>query len=131
MYVLQKRIKICENCGMEYQPTGNCQKYCPDCKREMDLQRMRTRHYRTYVPKGYNQSGKNNNKFKATSNSRKNWVYSKYRKDACERCGATLEVVPRLVVHHKDGDATNNVLSNLITLCDSCHKLVHSGSVVL
>lgn len=71
MYVLQKRIKICENCGMEYQPTGNCQKYCPDCKREMDLQRMRTRHYRTYVHKGYNQSGKNNNKFKATPNSRK------------------------------------------------------------
>lgn len=131
MYSLQNRTKICKNCGMEYVPTGNCQKYCSECKHEMDLQRMRNRHHRTYVHKGYNQSGENNNKFKATANSCKNWVYSKYRKDACEYCGATLDFVPRLVVHHRDGNATNNDPNNLITLCDSCHKKVHSGLIVL
>lgn len=129
--MVQRRVKICENCGAEYTPTGNCQKYCELCRREMDLERMRARHKRTYIRKGYNQSGESNNIFKAQPGRRKNWVYSRYRKDACELCGATLEEVPRLVVHHRDGNATNDVPSNLITLCDSCHKFVHSGKIIL
>lgn len=124
--------KICNNCGEEYIPTGSCQKYCEMCKREMDLQRMRDGHARRYVRKGYNQSGENNNKFKAgTGSGRRNWVYSKYRKDACEHCGATLKEVRRLIVHHRDGDHTNDIPSNLVTLCDSCHKLAHSGKIVV
>lgn len=133
--MMQKRqflAKRCLHCGATYVPTGCCQKYCESCRREMDLQRMRDRHKRTYKRKGYNQSGENNNVFKAgTGSGRKNWVYSKFRKDYCEYCGATLADVPRLVVHHRDEDATNDVPDNLITLCDSCHKLVHSGKIIL
>ena len=40
----------------------------------------------------------------------------------CEICKATPK---RLSVHHKDGNYQNNVLSNLQTLCTSCHKKTH------
>lgn len=30
-----------------------------------------------------------------------------------------------LVVHHLDGDKTNQALSNLVTLCNSCHMSIH------
>lgn len=26
------RIKVCVRCGKEFQTTGSCQKYCPECK---------------------------------------------------------------------------------------------------
>lgn len=123
-------IKECKNCGKQYVPTGSCQKYRADCRREMDLQRMRDGHKRRYVRKGYNQSGDNNNKFKAgTGSGRKTWVYEKFRKDSCEYCSATTQDVRRLVVHHRDGDHTNNDPCNLVTLCDTCHKLVHNGKI--
>jgi len=41
----------------------------------------------------------------------------------CNSCGQTEN---RLVVHHIDGDDTNHALDNLILLCDSCHRKVHS-----
>lgn len=34
-------------------------------------------------------------------------------------------VSTRLVVHHKDADTCNNDLSNLVTLCSSCHARGH------
>ena len=65
--MMQKRkflAKTCLHCKSTYVPTGCCQKYCENCKREMDLQRMRDRHHATYVRKGYNQSGENNNRLR-------------------------------------------------------------------
>jgi len=42
----------------------------------------------------------------------------------CEVCGDTHNVV----VHHIDGNRENNDLSNLVPVCDSCHKSIHWGS---
>lgn len=42
---------------------------------------------------------------------------------ACEACGKTPR---RLHVHHIDEDPTNNAPENLITLCPSDHKFIHS-----
>lgn len=39
----------------------------------------------------------------------------------CVSCGTDR----KLVVHHRDGIATNNALSNLVTLCEGCHRGVH------
>jgi len=45
----------------------------------------------------------------------------KKERDICEKCGATT----RLEIHHRDGDATNNDLSNLAVLCMLCHRKEH------
>lgn len=42
----------------------------------------------------------------------------------CNICGASGE----LLVHHIDGDRSNNELGNLIPLCDGCHRKVHRRS---
>lgn len=41
----------------------------------------------------------------------------KFKKSYCEKCGGT----ERLEVDHIDGNRSNNELSNLQTLCNSCH----------
>ncbi len=48
---------------------------------------------------------------------------------SCQECGRSHHEVP-LTVHHKDGngrdkDNPNNKMSNLITLCRSCHTSLH------
>lgn len=42
----------------------------------------------------------------------------------CIICGATEDIV----VHHIDGDRSNNSLSNLMPVCWSCHFSIHSGA---
>jgi len=56
---------------------------------------------------------------------------SRYRQKAlehhgeeCHGCGSTENVL----VHHRDGDRSNNSLSNLIPLCTTCHGKVHGRS---
>lgn len=111
--------KVCEHCGKEYIPTGSCQKYCSECKREMDLKRMRDRHKKTYVKKGYNQSGVNNNNWKGGIRN--------YRKilpidgSCCEICGSKNN----LLVHHRDHNRYNNDKSNLAVWCKKCHQEHH------
>lgn len=41
--------------------------------------------------------------------------------NACDVCGANR----RLVVHHINGDRSDNRLENLVPLCHSCHGSVH------
>ena len=47
------------------------------------------------------------------------------REHRCERCGNSEwqgEPIP-LELHHKDGDRTNNALSNIELLCPNCHAM--------
>ena len=52
-----------------------------------------------------------------------------YRKNAlkftqiCGKC--SFNIVELLVVHHRDGDRNNNVLSNLEVLCPNHHAMAH------
>ena len=43
---------------------------------------------------------------------------------SCAHCGIDSREFD-IVVHHKDGNETNNTLENLQYLCYSCHKIVH------
>ncbi len=47
------------------------------------------------------------------------------KKHQCECCGNTewLGQLISLELHHKDGDRTNNALSNIELLCPNCHSL--------
>lgn len=44
--------------------------------------------------------------------------------NACHTCGAADD---GLVVHHTDGDETNDDLNNLIPMCRSCHSRLHTS----
>jgi len=44
-----------------------------------------------------------------------------YKKHHCEKCEATNA----LVAHHIDGDQSNNIESNIATLCKVCHNRLH------
>ena len=46
----------------------------------------------------------------------------------CENCGITswLDQPINLEVHHRDGDRTNNSLSNLQLLCPNCHSYTYT-----
>lgn len=128
-----KKEKNCIICGKTFIGFSSNQKTCsPECSRINDNRRQRASS--KYVKKGYSkQSGQDNNYFKkSNSPHRKPWQYSKYRKSYCEYCGKKeLETKLTFVVHHRDGNPTNDNPDNLITLCHSCHKLVHKGKIVL
>lgn len=47
----------------------------------------------------------------------------KKRRGKCERCGKTNCF---LDLHHKDFGLTNHLPENLLCVCRSCHKLIHS-----
>lgn len=46
-------------------------------------------------------------------------IARKHRKSYCEKCGST----EKLEIDHIDANRSNNELSNLQTLCNSCHKI--------
>lgn len=130
-----KISKICAMCGLDFVGVSSNQKTCtPECSRKYNAKKQRYDSKKNQTLKGYqDQKGLNNNVFKKSSEpSRKNWIYSKYRKDYCEVCETKhLDTKLTFVVHHRDGNSTNDVPSNLITLCHSCHKFVHRGKIVL
>lgn len=45
------------------------------------------------------------------------------KKSSCDMCGFVPDDLIQLDVDHKDGDPSNNKLSNLQTLCANCHRL--------
>lgn len=47
--------------------------------------------------------------------------------NACTICGMSN----RIIVHHKDHNKTNNILSNLTTLCRSCHINEHRSDLII
>ena len=49
----------------------------------------------------------------------------------CKACGKDLhEHRHSCIVHHIDGDKTNQDLDNLITVCKACHAKIHSKQAV-
>jgi len=54
-----------------------------------------------------------------------------YRERAINHYGGECQVCSdreNILVHHRDGDRSNNDLDNLIPLCESCHGKVHGRS---
>lgn len=51
------------------------------------------------------------------------YIYRKYKKDCCEKCGFIPIHKCQLDVDHVDGNHKNNNPDNLQTLCANCHRL--------
>jgi len=75
-----------------------------------------------------NQAGKNHSAYihgkysKETTNLKEQ--IRKRDKYTCQDCGITQNQIGRkLDVHHIDGDDTNNIEENMITLCLGCHNI--------
>ncbi|MFW6282022.1 MAG: HNH endonuclease [bacterium] len=120
-----KDIKICENCGKEYNPTSNRQKWCKKCGEEIKQKNkkeyIKKYHKNNYKKKGYNQKGENNNSYKTGIGFFQRKKRDSMEEVKCERCGSK----ENLLVHHKDRNRENNNLENLEMLCKSCHQKEH------
>lgn len=46
-------------------------------------------------------------------------------KEECECCGTSDNTNNKIIVHHKDCNRNNNILENLLILCQSCHQAIH------
>jgi hypothetical protein len=121
-FVQQKaKAKKCLRCKRRFLPTGpNC-KRCESCRREHAIEACKEYRRRTFIKKGYNQAGANNNAWKG---GRSPQYYQKIAKqhhpNLCARCGARAALV-----HHKDENRSNSDPSNLEMLCKRCHQLEH------
>lgn len=67
-------------------------------------------------------------KKKSSSNVKNRLINNGLKEYKCEQCGINEWNEKRIVIelHHKDGDPTNNVLSNLELLCPNCHSQTHN-----
>jgi len=124
--------RICEFCSKEYLPNMYHQKYCSD-KCQQAYKKAREREKFNNLP--------DEEKNRIISSRSMKYRYKRFREnyvkclerdnDQCVLCGGT----EKIVVHHLDGkgekirgvrtEKQNNELSNLITLCDSCHFDFH------
>jgi 5-methylcytosine-specific restriction endonuclease McrA len=116
---VSKTERICRTCSKKFLPISNRQLTCKVCNPasiKRDDEDRRRADFSLQKSK--------------SSNGWKNGI-GVYRligkKSVCGRCSSKLH----LVVHHKDGDRTNNEPSNLQTLCKKCHQLDHKCWEVL
>lgn len=59
---------------------------------------------------------------------RRFWDRHDRRTYQCPSCGCDYDGAGReWEVHHKDGDALNGHIFNLVALCHSCHRRTHSA----
>ena len=93
----------CIMCGVEYMATSSKIKYCPTCRAKI------------------NESNQNNTKYiNRKVNGKK---IEEHRQIAKQVCAITQ---PDDVVHHMDGNKSNNDPSNLVVLSSSNHAKLHA-----
>lgn len=69
------------------------------------------------ITSGYQQLIKKSNHFKELSN-----IVKERQEQSCLKCGS---ISHNLLIHHIDGDDSNNELTNLVALCSKCHLDLH------
>ena len=128
-----KKIKYCENCGIEIRNKGNKKVCSLKCSATL-TGRIKHEKYIENWKKGL-VSGGNGDKSGLGSVSRhvRRYLFEKYN-NKCAKCGWSelnefTQTTP-LEVEHIDGDSLNHKEENLILLCPNCHSLTagHSTS---
>lgn len=102
------KVKItCEFCNNVFEVPPSRAKTAKHCSRQC---------HNTAISRAYDRSMERNPMWRGGIQ-----IYRRFKKSACERCNS----IKFLVVHHIDRDRYNNVLSNLETLCRTCHAKEH------
>ena len=108
--------KVCDFCGIEFQPKSSRAAYCSrDCANKAHSRRMR---------------GSGNSHYK-TGTSYATWFRSmrpvilERDRYTCAVCGNT----EKLIVHHVNHVPMQNEAHNLITLCATCHAVHHKSKI--
>jgi hypothetical protein len=117
---LNSNPKPCCKCNAIIFPTSNRQKFCKECRIENDRQKCNEYRKNHFIPKGYNQKGKNNNNWRGGIGIYKRKA-RRYFEEKCFMCGSE----EFLCVHHKDHNRYNNKISNLSIICRTCHAKIH------
>lgn len=111
-------------------PTNNGEKQLKDLDINIDLLFIKGNYEKTIYEYGLNKLKSNNypllgqRGFQSKNITAQKTLkeFSKNKIFGCQNCGTKIN---RLEIHHKDGDRTNNINSNFIILCSSCHKKEH------
>ena len=116
---MEKNKNYCLNCGVSI-PTKN--KYCSN-QCQIDFQ------YKEYIQKWKDGLENGMRGEYLVSLHIRRYLMNKFD-NKCSQCGWG-EVNPYtgkipLEIHHKDGDYTNNLESNLDLLCPNCHSLTET-----
>lgn len=100
-----RRLLECQHCGNVFQEIqGHVNKYCSrNCANEGQKAQPTDNEY--------------------TSRQRARQLKEE---GPCEYCGA----INNVETHHKDGDCFNNMLSNLVNICRSCHTKLHRRNIL-
>jgi len=126
-------MKVCINCSIHFEPTGQNQKRCSTCAREHNLNYMRQWYKKNvYTGKGSGsktKTGSGNHMFKHGQCSFRRWAKEKliFLSYCCERCGTVIDASKKgsWAGHHKDHNRLNNIKDNLEVLCKRCHQIEH------
>jgi hypothetical protein len=136
----QLKEKQCLICGVLFQPTGSCAKYCVPCQGIHLKEYHRKYMYARKVASGEIQNpgvgsggltgrGKANHMYRDGLAIVKNYLGKQLKEERryCEACRKDLLSVNKWqwCIHHKDHDQSNNEIENLMLLCKRCHQIHH------
>lgn len=130
---MKRKEKACLVCGVLYQPTGNCSKFCTTCqpKQQKKVQVSGQEAYRRRQGMDIGRGGKlgeRNQAYKHGQCTFRRWA--KERKESigvCDLCNTDIKEATHYnwVGHHKDHNRMNNTIENLMLLCKKCHQIEH------
>jgi len=130
---MQCKPKACQQCGVEFIPTGRAQKYCGGCRIVVKRQ-VRNLWFNNKRRAAGKKVGSGSIKGESASFYKHGKsVFDRYARERkaelniCEECHKDLTDVNRWswVGHHKDHNPLNNAYSNLKILCKRCHQIEH------
>lgn len=129
---MQRKPKACKACGCVYVPKGNASKFCLECSEFRTLSMVRYHSISRHIKEGRNVGIGSGGANRHTSETATVGTYRKvfltrlYLNQAgnCADCGWHFPE-SLLLVHHKDHNRYNNIVSNLELVCKRCHQIEH------
>lgn len=110
----------CMDCGIKFPAKRKDTLRCPVCKKKRRSYQVMVSRKKKFpdieLGVGSGNSSKNLNRPLGIQ------TYRRAKGTECVKCKSTNN----LLVHHIDGDRYNNDISNLKTMCKSCHQAYHT-----